>query len=219
MLKFRSNEYGDHMIYSDDFVWLHFPRCAGTKIERLFKKYYSSDKKVFQDTVDPRMDPQAIWHDSVFDREKRNPDFILGKRIIICSFRRLPSWLESRYSYEVQRNPQLDHRPELLLEGKFLEGGGFKNHADRYAKRYIPEAILESEKLRFVRTECFETDFRRVFGEFLDVGIIPDWEFSRKVNGSKSVVPDEIRKQLFLDHHELYEKCPHWKAVETLAYA
>ena len=206
------------MIYSDDFVWLHFPKCAGTKIERLFKKYFSSSKEVFQDTVDPRLDPQATWHDSVSDREKRNPDFILGKRIIICSFRRLPTWLESRYSYEVRRSPQLHHRPELLLEGKFLERGGFENHADRYAKRYIPDVILRSEKLRFVRTEYFEADFKRAFGEFLDISVIPDWEFSKKVNESTSTVPDEIRKKLLEKQQELYEKCPYWKSVEEIAY-
>src|SRR5215211_1142207 len=122
------HEDKNFMIYADDFVWLHFPKCAGTKIERLFKTYYSSDKRIFQDTVDPKIDPQATWHDSVSDREKRNPHFTLGKRIIICSFRRLPSWLESRYSFEVQRSPELNHRPELLLEGKFLEHGGYQNH-------------------------------------------------------------------------------------------
>jgi len=27
------------MIYTDEFVWLHFPKCAGTKVKRLFLKY------------------------------------------------------------------------------------------------------------------------------------------------------------------------------------
>ena len=206
------------MIYSDDFVWLHFPKCAGTKIENLFRTYYSSDKGIFQDTVDPKIDPLATWHDTISNREKRNPDFTLGKRIIICSFRRLLTWLESRYSFEVQRSPQLNHRPELLLEGKFLEQGGFQNHADYYVKQYIPEFILGSEKLRFIRIEYFESDFKRVFGEFLDVAVIPGWEFSKKANVSKSTVPNKIRNQLLQNQHEVYEKCPYWKAVEDIAY-
>ncbi len=206
------------MIYSDEFVWLHFPKCAGTKIENLFKRYYSSDKKIHQDIVKPQIDPLATWHDSIAAREKRDPGFIAGNRIIICSFRRLPSWLESRYSYEVRRSPQLDHRSELLLEGKFLEKGGRQNHADSYARKYIPETILRSDRLRFIRTENFESDFKRVFGEFIDVTVIPDREFAKRVNVSTSAVPDEIRKRLFQNPDEVYEKCPYWKAVEMVAY-
>jgi hypothetical protein len=207
------------MIYSADFVWLHFPKCAGTKIENLFRTYYSHDERIHQDIVKPRIDPLATWHDTVAGREKRDSSFILGDRTIICSFRRLPAWLESRYSYEVRRSPQLDHRPELLLEGKFLEQRGRENHADVYARKYIPESILGSDKLKFIRTECFETDFRNVFGEFVDVSVIPDREFSKRVNVSdKSAVPDEIRNKLFQNQRELYEKCPYWKAVESVAY-
>lgn len=207
------------MIYSNDFVWLHFPKCAGTKIENLFRTYYSHHKGIHQDIVKPRIDPYATWHDTIESREKRNPDFILGDRIIICSFRRLPAWLESRYSYEVRRSPQLDHQPELLLEGKFLEQKGRQNHADFYARKYVPESILGSDKLKFIRTEHFESDFKRVFGEFVDVTVIPDWEFSKRVNVSdKSAVPDDIRNKLFQNQHEVYENCPYWKAVEDVAY-
>ncbi len=206
------------MIYSDDFVWLHFPKCAGTKVENLFRTYYAADKRIFQDVVDPKVDPQISWHDSVSDRERRNPRFTLGNRVIICSFRRLLPWLESRYSFEVQRSPALNHRPELLLEGKFFEQGGIQNHADLYARKYIPEALLHSGKIRFVRTENFESDFKRVFGAFLDVKIIPDWEFNKRVNTSKSAVPDDIRKQLFQNQQEVYENCPYWKSLEDIAY-
>ena len=206
------------MIYSDDFVWLHFPKCAGVKIETLFRTYFSSDKRIFQDVVDPVKDPLGTWHDSISDRQKRDPNFILGDRVIICSFRRLPTWLESRYSFEFQRSPHLGHRPELLLAGEFLEQGGKQHHADRYAKKYIPEVILRSNKIRFIRTEYFEDDFKRVFGEFLDVTIIPEWEFSKKENVSQSVVPEKIRQELFQNPQRVYKKCPYWKAVESIAY-
>ena len=137
------------MIYSDNFLWLHFPKCAGTKIEHLFSKYYSHDRGIYQDIVDPSLHPDASWHDSIADREARDQAFSLGERIVICSFRRLPTWLQSRYSFEHGRSPQLDHRPELLLEGKFLEPNGVVNHADLYAKKYLPEGILYSGKVRF----------------------------------------------------------------------
>jgi len=206
------------MIYSDEFIWLHFPKCAGTKIEHLFKTYFSHDKKIVQDAVDPAIDPRGTWHDSVSDREKRDPNFVLGNRVVICSFRRLPKWLDSRYSFEVQRSPQLNHHPELLLQGKFLEQGGHESHADLYVRLYIPQPLLESGKIRFVRTEYFESDFKRVFGEFLDIKMIPGWEYAKKVNISHSAVPDTIRKKLLEDPREVYENCPYWKAVETIAY-
>jgi|SRR5215216_5383597 len=211
------------MIYSDEFVWLHFPKCAGAKVEKLFRTYYSFDKRIFQDAIYPIADPQATWHDSILDRETRDPRFTLGNRIIICSFRRLPGWLASRYSFEVQRNPQLSHRPELLLEGKFLESTGHPNHADFYAEKYVPEAILDLDKIRFLRTEYFEHDFKRIFGEFLDVTIIPDWEFREKYNVSVNAVPSKIREKLFkkgLFHglENVYETCPYWKKVEKVVY-
>jgi hypothetical protein len=206
------------MIFSDDFVWLHFPKCAGTKIEHLFRTYYSDDKNFFQDIVDPQIDPRITWHDSISDREKRDPKFFLGNRVVICSFRKLPTWLESRYSFEVQRNPDFNHRPELLLEGKFLEQSGQENHADFYAQKYLPEHILTSNRLRFVRTEHFESDFKHIFGEFIDVKIIPNWEFSKRVNVSQSVLPDKIKTQLLEHQQKVYEKCPYWKKVEDIAY-
>lgn len=206
------------MIYSEDFVWLHFPKCAGTKIESIFRTYYSSNRKFFQDTVDPRIDPSGTWHDSITEREKRDSSFTLGNRTIICSFRKLPYWLESRYSFEVQRSPGLNHRPERLLEGKFLEPDGLEIHADFYAQKYVPDHILTSSRLRFVRTEHFESDFKSIFGEFLDVEIIPGWEFSKRINISQSAVPDKIKEQLLQQHQEVYAKCPYWKKVEDIAY-
>jgi len=206
------------MIYSEDFVWLHFPKCAGVKMEDLFRKYYSSDKRIFQDIVDPRFDPLATFHDSILDRETRNSSFQLGERIVICSFRRLPGWLESRYSFEVRRSPRLRHRPELLLEGKFLETDGFLNHADFYVNKYIPESLLNSNKIRFIRTEYFESDFKQIFGEFLDVTCVPDWEFRKRVNVSKSAVPRRIRTQLLKNQWQIYTNCPYWKMVEDVAY-
>ncbi len=206
------------MIYSEDFVWLHFPKCAGTKIEHLFKTYYSNNKRITQDTVDPQANPQITWHDSIADREKRDRNFLLGNRVVVCSFRKLPTWLESRYSFEVHRNPEFNHQPALLLEGKFLEQNGRENHADFYAKKYVPDHLLTSSRLRFVRTEHFESDFKRIFGEFLDVNIIPNWEFNRRINTSQSAVPDTIRNQLLNQQQEVYEKCPYWKKVEDVAY-
>lgn len=206
------------MIYSDSFVWLHVPKCAGTKIERLFAKYYSDKKGIYQDIVGGQMDPPVMWHDSIAVREARDPNFMLGNRTVICSFRRLPAWLMSRYSYEVQRSPDLPHRPERLLVGRFLTRQGRENHADTIIKNFLPKSILELGKLRFIRTEYFESDFKSVFGDYIDISIIPSWEYNVKENTSENFVPIEIKKKLYRNLQALYEECPYWKMVEDLAY-
>jgi hypothetical protein len=206
------------VIYSDTFVWLHFPKCAGTKIERLFEKYYSDGNGIVQDLIGIKNNPSVSWHDSVHQRESRDPKFLLEDRVVICSLRKLPSWLESRYSFEYERCPQLDHRPERLLEGKFLEQDGIENHADLYAMSYLPRSILESGKVRFIRLEYFESDFKSVFGDYVDVSIIPNSEFNKKVNFSKNCLPPDFRKRLYGNQQVLYEKCPYWKMVEDIAY-
>jgi hypothetical protein len=91
------------MIYSDDFVWLHYPKCAGTLVETLFKKYYSDQSEIVQDFISFNLfgisfnpfgtmrNPLGSWHDSVLQREARDTNFKLVNRVVICSFRRLPS--------------------------------------------------------------------------------------------------------------------------------
>lgn len=206
------------MIYSDDFVWLHFPKCAGTKVERLFASYFSNEQGIYQDPVGIQMEPPVLWHDNIARRESRDPNFRLGSRTVICSFRRLPAWLLSRYNYEYQRSPHLNHRPERLLMGRFLGRTGQENHADVIAKNFLPRTILESGKLIFLRTEYFELDFKAVFGNYVNVSVIPDWEFAKKENISEDNVPSHIRKQLFEDQGSLYAKCPYWKMIEDIAY-
>ena len=161
------------MVYNENFIWLHFPKCAGVKIEGLFRKYLFAEPGLFQDTIDPQMDPAASWHDSIAGREARNPAFILGGRTVISSIRRLPSWLESRYNFEYERSPQLPHDPELILEGKFLEMTGGVNHADNYIEKYLPQSLLSTGRVRFLRLEYFETDFIELFSRYLDVSAIP----------------------------------------------
>lgn len=203
------------MIYSDDFVWLHVPKCAGTKIEKMFEKYYTDNKEIHQDPIGGSV---VLWHDSVSERETRDPNFYLANRTVVCSIRRLPSWLISRYNYEVQRSPALAHRPERLLIGRFLEQRGSENHADAVIKKYLPESILSSSKVRFIRTEFFEIDFKSVFGDYVDISLIPDSEFGVKENSSRNFVSPKTRKALYDNLSSLYQACPYWKIVEDIAY-
>src|SRR5690554_6555415 len=103
------------MIYNDDFVWLHFPKCAGTLVENIFDKYLNGLKNLHQDPVGLTLDPGVSWHDSLEDRAERSKEFSLGDRDIVIPVRKLPSWLVSRYCFEVQRSPSLPHDKQMLF--------------------------------------------------------------------------------------------------------
>ncbi len=207
------------MIYNDKFVWLHFPKCAGTKVEELFSKYLFNQKGLHLDLIGPEKDSTIAWHDNVSARESRDSTFKLGDRIVICSIRELPSWLISRFCYEAKRSPQLAHNPETLLEGKFLEAKGYLNNADWYMKRYLPKDILSSGKVRFIRTEFFEEDFKAAFSDLIDISNIPNNEYQKKTkNKSKDCIPTSTRKQMEISKDEIYRLCPYWRDVVKMAY-
>lgn len=206
------------MIYSDNFIWLHFPKCAGTKIEKIFEKYFSQCYNVYQDPVGIHKDPNIAWHDSIDDRMHRDSSFSINNKDIICSFRRLPSWLESRFNFEVFRNPQLPHNPHMLINGNFLEANGYQNHADYYVKKYLPEWIIATKRIRFIRTEFFESDFKLIFGDYLDVSSIPQHELVKKENRSLKKLPENIRDKLLIESNALYKNCPYWSYIESMAY-
>jgi len=207
------------MIYNDEFVWLHFPKCAGTKVEQLFSEYLSDQEDLHLDLVGSLKDPTIAWHDTIAKREARDPEFRLGDRTVICSVRKLHTWLVSRFCYEVRRSPNLDHNPETLLEGKFLEAKGYLNNADWYMKQYLPKDILSSGNVRFIRTEFFEEDFKRVFGEYLDLSSIPDEVYRKKTkNKSEDCIPKKLKDKFLASEENLYKHCRYWKNVEELVY-
>ncbi|MFM7641543.1 MAG: hypothetical protein ACKO45_08335 [Cyanobium sp.] len=207
------------MIYNDQFVWLHFPKCAGSKIESIFQAYFADNKSLIQDPVGLKYDPTIAWHDSIEQRSERDASFKLGERTVICSFRKLPSWLISRYSFEFQRSPDLKHDPELLLEGRFLRRDGRQMHADALAAKYLSPQILGLGRVEFIRVEYFERDFRSIFGKFVDLSKIPESEYESKVNKSEHFIPESIRTRLLNNNGEIYEKCPYWRHVEGMAYS
>ncbi len=206
------------MIYTDKFVWIHLPKCAGSKTEQLFRTYFTEEDGVFQDIVNPNVDPSISWHDTIAEREARDTEFKLGGRTVICQFRRLPAWLESKFNFEVARNPKIAPSPELLLEGKFPESSGHMNHVDVYVNKWLPPSILNSQNLRFIRTEHFKSDFKSAFGDFIDISRIPELEYDQRVNTSTSALPSEIKHKLVSNKRELYKSCPRWSLVEEMAY-
>lgn len=204
------------MIYSDSFIWLHFPKCAGTKIERIFNLYYQDDVSIHQDIVDIQKDPTISWHDSIADRERRDKNFSAGNREIICSFRSLPSWLASRYNFEVARSPHLNHDPNSLLKGEFLEASGKLNNADRLIARYLPYEDIRGRNVSFIRTEFFEEDFKQILGRHIDISRIPEIEYQQKENASQNRLSDKIIDKL--QTVTPYQHCPVWSAFEYFVY-
>jgi hypothetical protein len=206
------------MIYNDEFVWLHFPKCAGTKTERLFQKYFSMDTTIHQDIVDPKNDKTYKWHDTIVQREARDKSFKLGDRTIIFPFRKLPNWLISRYNFGYHENPNLPYKTELLLEGKFLWSNGQEGNANNLLTNFLPPALLIANRIEFIRTEFFEDDFKTIFSKYLDISIIPDWEYQKKSNASQSYLSDEMIDMIFLNQKSIYNKSPYWKFLESAIY-
>jgi hypothetical protein len=203
------------VIYSEDFVWIHFPKTAGTKIETIFKIYFSN---IYQDKINKIINPSSInHHDSIFDRVYKDPHFALGNKCLIVGMRRLPCWLKSRFLFEVNRSPNLKHDPGLLLYGNFLESNGFQNHADKYIEKWIPLKLRqEHSNIFYLRTEYFESDFKKIFGQFVDVNKVPSSELKEKINttNSQKHVDEIISKNLNL----IYKSCPLWAELELQIY-
>jgi len=206
------------MIWNDEFVWLHVPKCGGSLIETIFKTRYSGRPSIHQDLVDIDVDRKFSWHDSIDDRERRDPTFRAGQRTVVVSIRRLPSWLTSVYNYTRMVTPHLEQVPERLLLGRYLRHDGVELSADDLINYYIPSRLRESNRLQFVRLEYLEMDFRVVFGQFIDVSCVPSSDFARKVNASPSHLSGAIRDRLLEATRELYRLCPAWATIEQIAY-
>jgi hypothetical protein len=206
------------MIWNDDFIWLHVPKCGGSFIETVFSRRFSRLSSLRQDPVGIDVDPEIRWHDSIARRERRDPAFLAGDREVIIPIRRLPSWLVSIYNFECGRSPWLDHSPERLFQGKFMHQTGVEMSADAIIRSYVPSDLVESGRLYFTRLEYLEMDFRIVFGRFIDTTCVPTSDFAHKVNASADHLPARIRDQLFESSGELYRLCPAWAAIERMAY-
>lgn len=205
------------MICCDDFVWLHFPKNAGTKIEEIFSEYFSGREGIIQDSIDGD-DSDSFWHDSISDREKRDSSFSVGNKDVIICVRRLQSWLVSRYNYERKRSPSIPHDYNNLLTGHFFESSGYLNHADYYVRKYFSDVKGRAKNIRFIRVENFAEDFKAVFGMYMNVDAIPDDVLYSKNNKSHSSIPDGFLTEMKLSLSKLYEHCPKWKELEDLAY-
>ena len=187
------------MIVGSNFVWLHFPKCAGTATHSALRrlapdaKFDSGDRK---------------QHDSVRERQTVDPSFHVGSRKIICGFRRLPHWLLSRVHYGAHRGWPVVTR-EMLLIGHFTMKDGTTRTADYNALRFSQTNVDH-----WVRTEHIAEDL----GRALDI----DCETVRTALVRENETPPYIGDLTFWFTKEelagLYRASPIWTAIELKLY-
>lgn len=189
------------MIEHDRFIYIHFPKTGGTKLGDILAAI-----------------PGAVrnpdhHHFSIEDRQRAEPGWQVGERMVVVGFRRLPSWLLSRYSFEVHRSPAQQHDPALLAEGKFMEQNGEIGYADLYAQRWLSPDVYRHCEIKFLRQEHLASDFEAIFSDFVDINTI---NLSSRVNNFK---PDlRGASAIALSQGKIYHNCPYWSGLELVAY-
>lgn len=158
------------------------------------------------------------WHDSLADRKIRQPDFSWSGKAVICGMRRLPDWLYSRHTFEMQRSPGLEHRSENLLAGRFLEHTGALGFADDYMRNYLPLDIVDSGAVRIIRVEHFQQDFLSAFRDFIPVDRIPARDFTIMRNRTR-LRDDNARRLIRSNLEQIYDSCPYWAELESRFYS
>jgi hypothetical protein len=197
------------MIVGEDFVWMHFPKCAGHTIDRALQ--------VLRGRRDVAFDvAEAGWHDSIQDRADRRGGFDPAGKTIICGFRRLPHWLLSRVHYDASRPPYRMVSRQMLCQGQFYEEDGVVQSAEAYVKHYRPSRVD-----RWVRTEHLDEDFQRHFGDILDSQLARAAvrRLAKVFNGTRI---NYVRSLDFYFTSEeldgLYAANPTWAALEARLY-
>jgi hypothetical protein len=201
------------MIVGANFVWLHFPKCAGHAVEQALRLGLRGRRDV---SFDKRWPHHPGWHDSVADRARRQAEFRSDGKVVICGFRRLPHWMLSRVYYEASRPPYHSPTREMICRGEFLHQNGEVGAADQHALHYGGSGVD-----RWIRTEHLVEDFQRHFSDILGSGLTN--AAARKVrriaNGARM---DYIRSLAFHftsdDLDSLYAANPIWAGIERDLY-
>lgn len=189
------------MIEHDRFVYIHFPKTGGTKLGEILSSIPGAVRN------------PDLHHFSIEDRQRAEPGWQVGERMVVVGFRRLPSWLLSRYSFESHRSPDQHHDPTLLEQGKFTEQNGEIGYADLYAKRWISPDIYRHCDVRFLRQEHLASDFEAIFSDFIDTSTV---DLRSRVNSFR---PDlRGASAIALYQGCIYQNCPYWSGLELVAY-
>jgi len=196
------------MIIGTDFIWLHFPKCAGSFTEKLLKKLVPDNGTYLFDPIDTA---NVIWHQNIQEREKYL-NYSLSNKEIICNFRRLPNWIISRICYERERTGQVVSK-EAYCRGNFFEQNGKVEHADNYIQKYT-----KTDVTYWIRVEYLQNDFIKVFSKYFQIdNILIANAFKNRVNASQW--NGDISKWFEKDDlATLYSSCPRWAELEMKIY-
>jgi hypothetical protein len=189
------------MIEHERFIYVHFPKTAGMKLGEILSSIPGAVRN-----------PEH-HHYSIEDRQRADPNWEVGDRMVVVGFRRLPSWLLSRYSFEAYRSPERNHDPHLLQTGRFTEENGEQGYADWYAMQWISPEVYKRHNVKFLRQESLAQDFQTVFSDIIDTNTI---DLRSKVNSAK---PDiEGASIVALNQKKIYRNCPYWAGLEFIVY-
>lgn len=196
------------MIVGPDFVWLHFPKCAGTLAERILRRTFGGDPALDFDPLDPT---KVIWHENVDEREARGVP--LAGKDVICGFRRLPAWVLSRMHFEERRSPHPLPSRAMYARGRFYEEDGAEGWAEEYVRRYSSRPVSH-----WIRTEHVREDLVAAFSPYLDADRLKSrWRYRRRVN--KTVYHRDLSEWFTPGELEaLYDSCPTWRDLELALY-
>lgn len=195
------------MIIGPDFVWLHFPKCAGTACQAALRILLAGRPDIHFDELNPS---NVIWHEPVFVRQQRDPTLDVSHRRIICNFRRLPSWLLSRVHYEVSRSARRAPTRAMLLKGCFYEQDGLINTPDKYLV-YRTKPRVDT----WVRTEHLAEDLSAAFG--LEKHLVEQ----TLTTSNETVIPYVKSLAFWFSDEELcslYAANPVWAELEKKVY-
>lgn len=203
------------MIVAPTWIWLHFPKCAGSAAEKILRDIYGSDPTVRFDDVGPGK--PVIWHQSIKQRMALDPEFEPSGRRVVANIRRLPNWILSRIHFEVQRSG-LDGSVSrnALVQGRFRNRHKPGNSklmrlvsADEQLMQFAP-AVTD-----WVRSEELIPDLARTLG--FDSAKVA--ERRERVNAGRI---EYIRDLSFWftprELDRLYQSNPAWAELERKVY-
>jgi hypothetical protein len=196
------------MIVAPDFVWLHFPKCAGTAIESALALIYKGREDIVFDPIDQN---NVIWHHTINEREIYDPSFRLGNRLVISCIRRLPHWVLSKAHFEAARPPKhLVATREMLINGCTYEADGAAHNADVYAQMFSNPRVD-----RWIRVEHLVEDLSEALN-------LPESTVQGALAVKNKIKIDYLKDIRFWFTQEevsnMYAVNPIWAAIERKVY-
>jgi glycosyltransferase involved in cell wall biosynthesis len=203
------------MIVGPRFIWLHFPKCAGSTVELALRRLAAGREDVSCDPVITTSDlRQVTWHQNLRQRRERDRSLATEGKEIIANFRRLPDWILSRTHFAAQLLPDAVPTRQMLTAGRFYEADGSVKSADEELELYREEPVA-----RWIRAEHLIEDFEQAFGAHFDLSSGVHREILKgRVNAADNYIRDIGFHFTSKELERLYLLNPAWAALESKLY-